>query len=147
MTEEETTKAFKVQLLREDAMCPQIATKGSAGYDLYTPVSGSIKEGERQKINLGIKIELPENHFGQICGRSGLAAKHGIVTLGGVIDQDYRGELCVLLLNTGKEVFHYQAGDRIAQLVIPRIFTERPAIVETLQDTVRSVGGFGSTGR
>lgn len=147
MTSNQELSVFKVQLLNDKATCPQIATKGSAGYDLYTPTAGVILGGERRKIDLGIKIELPERHYGQIYGRSGLAIKHGIVTLGGVIDQDYRGELSVLLLNTGTEPFHYEVGDRVAQLVIPQIFTKAPVLVDTLQDTDRSVKGFGSTGR
>ncbi|KAI5179688.1 dUTP pyrophosphatase [Nematocida sp. AWRm80] len=138
---------FRVKLLTAEGKVPFIATEYSAGYDLFAPSSGSIPAGGREKVNLGISIEIPKGYYGQIYSRSSLAYKHGIITLGGVIDSDYRGELSVLLYNTSQEPFTYQANDRIAQMVIHSIFTAQPILTNTLTTTTRSSGGFGSTGK
>ncbi|EHY65670.1 dUTP pyrophosphatase [Nematocida ausubeli] len=137
---------FKVQLLTEHATCPKIATKLSAGYDLYAQSDGVILAGKRKKIDLGCTVEIPSGYYGQICSRSSLSLKNGIMTMGGVIDADYRGELSVLLFNCSETDFHYSKGDRIAQMVIIKIYTEAPILVMEVSATNRSVGGFGSTG-
>jgi len=146
MSEKKERRRFGVCLIRENAQCPKIATKGSAGYDLYAPAPGTIRSGERMKVELGIKLAIPENHYGQICGRSGLALKNGIMTLGGVIDSDYRGEVSVILLNTGASDFKYEQGDRIAQMVLIKAYTEDAVVLEDLEETGRSEG-YGSTGK
>jgi len=129
---------------------PEYATEHSAGMDLTSaseqPIT--IKAGEIRLISTGIAIALPENFEAQIRPRSGLAAKHGITVANspGTIDADYRGEIKVILINLGKEDFVIEKGMRIAQMVISRykrIFWEES---ETLEDTVRGSGGFGSTG-
>ncbi|KAI5167905.1 dUTP pyrophosphatase [Nematocida sp. ERTm5] len=137
---------FKVKLLNDNATCPRIATSASAGYDLYAMKDGVIEPGTRQKIDLGCSIEIPEGYYGQICSRSSLSFKYGIMSMAGVIDSDYRGELAVLLYNSGNEPFKYLKGDRIAQMVIIKIFTEQPILVTEVSTTDRSSGGFGSTG-
>ncbi|KAI5161302.1 dUTP pyrophosphatase [Nematocida ausubeli] len=144
MTKEESV--FKVQLLTEHATCPKIATKLSAGYDLYAVSDGVILAGKRKKIDLGCTVEIPSGYYGQICSRSSLSLKNGIMTMGGVIDADYRGELSVLLFNCSDTDFHYSKGDRIAQMVLIKIYTEAPILVMEVSATNRSVGGFGSTG-
>lgn len=137
---------LKVKLVTEDATCPRIATKSSAGYDLFAQADGKIEAGRRSKIDLGIIMEIPEGYYGQICSRSSLSLKNGIMSMGGVVDADYRGELCVILFNSGENDFIYSKGDRIAQIVIIKIFTDSPVEVEATTETKRSTGGFGSTG-
>ena len=145
MTQKERS-TFEVELMHKDAACPTIATKGSAGYDLFAVEAGSIKPQERQRIGLGIKLKLPEQHCAQICGRSGLAFKHGITVLGGVIDSDYRGELFIMLHNTGAQTFSYEKGNRIAQMVIYCVYTEPAVATDAVEETGRPEG-FGSTGK
>lgn len=138
-----------IRRLDPSARLPTRAHDGDAGFDLYALEAGTIPAGERAAVATGIAIELPERHAGLVLPRSGLAAEHGIalVNAPGLIDQGYRGEVRVLLLNTdpGKD-FSYDAGDRIAQLIVTRV--EAPDIVEVaeLAETKRGEGGFGSTG-
>ncbi|KAI5171045.1 dUTP pyrophosphatase [Nematocida sp. LUAm3] len=138
---------LKVQLLYKTSNSPKQATEASAGYDLYSVEEGVIQPGERKKISVGICIEIPKGHYGQVGSRSGLCLKHGVITLGGIIDSDYRGELFVLLLNTGSLPFTYGVNDRIAQLVILPVFQGPVETVTSLTETVRAAGGFGSTGK
>jgi dUTP pyrophosphatase len=138
-----------IRRLDPDARLPTRAHDGDAGFDLYALEAGTIHAGERTAVATGIAVELPERHAGLVLPRSGLAAEHGIalVNAPGLIDQGYRGEVRVLLLNTDpRRDFSYQAGDRIAQLIITRV--EAPDIVEVaeLAETKRGEGGFGSTG-
>lgn len=142
------------QLMRtddaRDLPLPRRQTPGSAGMDLYANVGEKIciKKGNRVLIPTGIKIALPYGYEAQVRPRSGLAFKFGITVLNtpGTVDADYRGELCVLLINHGDEDFVVRRGDRIAQLVIAKVemclFTE----VDTLPDSIRGDGGYGSTG-
>lgn len=127
-----------------------LPTRGSneaAGYDLYAAENGGFSHNSRQLIATGIKIKLPEGTYGQIYARSGLAYKKGIQVMAGVIDSDYRGEVKVLLYNSGDEPFEYKKGDRIAQLIIHKIVQEDPIVVDSLDGSDRGAGGFGSTGR
>jgi dUTP pyrophosphatase len=138
-----------VRRLSPDARVPTRAHDGDAGFDLYALETGTIAAGERAAVATGIAVELPERHAGLVLPRSGLAAKHGValVNAPGLIDQGYRGEVRVLLLNTDPhEDFSYTAGDRIAQLIVVRV--EAPDIVEVaeLEQTRRAERGFGSTG-
>jgi dUTP pyrophosphatase len=138
-----------IRRLSSRASLPTRAHDGDAGFDLYALEAGTIPAGERAAVGTGIAIELPERHAGLVLPRSGLAAEHGIalVNAPGLIDQGYRGEVRVLLLNTDpREDFSYEAGARIAQLIITRV--EAPDIVEVaeLAETTRGEGGFGSTG-
>jgi len=138
-----------IRRLDPAARLPTRAHDGDAGFDLYALEAGTIATGERAAVATGIAIELPERHAGLVLPRSGLAAEHGIalVNAPGLIDQGYRGEVRVLLLNTDPHNdFRYEAGDRIAQLIVTRV--EAPDIVEVaeLAETRRGEGGFGSTG-
>ena len=138
-----------IRRLSSRACLPTQAHHGDAGFDLYALEAGTIPAGERAAVATGIAIELPERHAGLVLPRSGLAAEHGIalVNAPGLIDQGYRGEVRVLLLNTDpRKDFSYRAGDRIAQLLITRV--EVPDIVEVdeLAETKRGEAGFGSTG-
>jgi dUTP pyrophosphatase len=144
-----TTPRLGVQRLDPRAVVPTRVHPGDAGLDLCALHDFELGPGERGRIPTGIAIELPPGHAGLVLPRSGLAARHGIalVNAPGLIDEGYRGELQVLLLNTDRaQTFHGAAGDRIAQLVV----VEVPAIdvveLEALADTARGAGGFGSTG-
>ncbi len=129
---------------------PSYQTEQSAGMDLVAAIGAAvtITPGERAIIPTGLYIELPEGYELQIRGRSGLAAKAGIMPANGVgtIDADYRGEIGVILLNTSKTTFTVQRGDRIAQAVVAQFEHVVWNEVETLNETGRGSGGFGSTG-
>ncbi|HEX9226170.1 MAG TPA: dUTP diphosphatase [Arthrobacter sp.] len=128
---------------------PFYAQPGDAGADLRTAESFHLAPGERHIAKTGVSIALPEGYAAFIHPRSGLAAKHGITVVNspGTIDAGYRGELMVILLNTDKDKgMTFEAGDRIAQIVIQRVETARFELVEVLDETVRGAGGLGSTG-
>lgn len=129
---------------------PRYATEGSAGVDLKAAVNESviIRPMERKLIPTGLSIAVPENYEAQIRPRSGLAFKHGITVLNtpGTIDSDYRGEVKVLLINFGKDDFIVERGMRIAQLVVEKYEKVQWSVVESLNDTSRAGGGYGSTG-
>ena len=129
---------------------PQYATALSAGMDLKANIEEPITLGslERTMVPTGLFIELPEGYEAQIRPRSGLAARHGITVTNapGTIDADYRGEICVLLVNLGREPFVINPGERIAQMVVARHERVEWEPVETLEESTRGTGGFGSTG-
>ena len=136
--------------LSADAREPTRAHHGDAGYDLYAVEPVRIEPGERASVGTGIAVAIPDGWAGLVLPRSGLAARHGITlpNAPGLIDSGYRGEVRVLLLNTDpREPFEVSAGDRIAQLLLVR--HEEPEVieVESLDETVRGTGGFGSSGR
>jgi dUTP pyrophosphatase len=141
---------LRVAKLKSEAVLPSRAHEGDAGLDLYACEAAHIGPGERWSIGTGIAVEIPAGHAGLVLPRSGLAKRHGIslVNSPGLIDSGYRGEIRVLLLNTDPaEVFRVAPGDRIAQLVISPIALVEPAEAETLADSARGDGGFGSSGR
>lgn len=129
---------------------PSYATNGASGMDLRANLDEDlvIKSGEIQLVPTGIFMEIPEGYEGQVRARSGLALKYGISLPNGIgtIDSDYRGELKVILINHGKEDFVIKNGDRIAQIIFIKYEKAELEIVESLEDTERSEGGFGSTG-
>jgi dUTP pyrophosphatase len=133
-----------------DLALPAYATELSAGMDLLAAVEADVvlAPGERRLIPSGIAIALPAGAEAQVRPRSGLALKHGITVLNapGTIDADYRGEIGVILINLGEAPFTIHRGDRIAQLVIATHAQARWQVVETLDDSARGAGGFGSTG-
>jgi dUTP pyrophosphatase len=134
-------------LVGEGAVLPAYASAGAAGADLRASRAVEIPSGGRVAVPTGLRLQLPPDHVGLVWPRSGLAARHGIDTLAGVIDSDYRGEVRVVLVNHGEHTFSIAAGDRVAQLLVQRV--ERVAFVAAgvLEDTDRGGGGFGSTGR
>ena len=143
---------LKVKRLRGKARLPMRVTEGSAGMDLYACLDApvTIEPGKRVMIPTGIAIALESPAYcAFLYARSGLAVKHGIAPANcvGVIDSDYRGEVCAVLYNMSDEPFTVTDGERIAQLVIAPV--EQPVIEETddLGETGRGAGGFGSTGR
>lgn len=130
---------------------PQYTTALSAGMDIRANLDNtvSLKPGERELIPTGLFFEIPEGYEVQIRPRSGLAIKHGITVLNspGTIDADYRGEVCIILINLGDSVFEINHGDRIAQMVVAKY--ESCSWLESLQlnSTDRGTGGFGHTGK
>ena len=137
---------LKIKKLHPDAKIPSYAHAGDAGMDLCSVEEKTLMPGDKTIVKTGIVIELPEDYFGNIRDRSGLAAKYGIHTLAGVVDCHYRGEIGVVMINLGKEEFKINVGDRIAQMLIQKV--ENPEIEEVseLSETKRGEGGFGSTG-
>ena len=129
---------------------PAYATAQSAGMDLRANLEAPVvlKPMERAMIPTGLFIELPVGYEAQVRPRSGLAAKHGITVLNtpGTIDADYRGEIKVILVNLSTEAFEIQHGERIAQMVIAKHETVQWEEVDTLSETERGAGGFGSSG-
>lgn len=143
---------FKVRRLRESAKFPFRATEGSAGMDLYACIDSPVTlgAGEKAVIPTGIAIELPSAELAAfVFARSGLAIKHGIGLLNGVgvIDSDYRGEICVGVINQLAEPYTIAPDERIAQLVIMPVSLINPVEAQSLDDTARGEGGFGSTGK
>lgn len=141
---------LRVKRLRPDATLPAYATDGAAGLDLAAALDAPIelRPGETARVPTGIAIALPPGHEGQVRPRSGLAAKHGITVLNapGTIDEDYRGEVQVILVHHGRAPHVVRHGDRIAQLVVapvPRVVVHEAS---ELDGTARGEGGFGSTG-
>lgn len=143
---------LKVKKLRENAKMIQRATKGSAGMDLHACIDESvtINPGEIKVIPTGLAIALQnENYVAYIFARSGLAIKHGITLANcvGVIDSDYRGELCVGLTNISHSPYTIECDERVAQLVISPVCICDAIEVQSLDETERGEGGFGSTGK
>ncbi len=137
-----------VRRLREDAVLPSRAFAGDAGFDLVACESVTLAPGQRGVVSIGIAVEIPDGYAGFVQPRSGLAARHGIgvVNSPGLIDSGYRGEVCVVLLNTDREhAFTVDPGMRIAQLVIAPVAAVRLVEVEELTASARGARGFGST--
>lgn len=141
---------IKILSHAQDFPLPDYATPGSAGLDLLAATHGEIelKPGTRMAVPTGIAIELPRGFEAQVRPRSGLALNHGITCLNspGTIDSDYRGEIKVILINHGDTVFRITRGMKIAQMVIARHEQVELCVVETLSESERGAGGFGSTG-
>ncbi|XP_012865738.1 PREDICTED: deoxyuridine 5'-triphosphate nucleotidohydrolase, mitochondrial isoform X1 [Dipodomys ordii] len=133
--------------LSEHATTPTRGSARAAGYDLYSAYDYTIPPMEKALVKTDIQIALPSGCYGRVAPRSGLAAKHFIDVGAGVIDEDYRGNVGVILFNFGKEKFEVKKGDRIAQLICEQIFYPEIEEVQVLDDTERGSGGFGSTGK
>jgi len=141
---------MKVKIINKSAHpLPKYQTELSAGMDLYAnlPEEITLKSLERKLIPTGLFLELPEGFEAQVRPRSGLALKHGITVLNspGTIDADYRGEVGVILVNLSAEDFTIKDGDRIAQMVLAKYETAEWQSADSLSETTRGAGGFGST--
>ena len=138
-----------IKRLTEEAILPEYATEESAGADLYATETATVLPGEKTLVHTGVAVARPTGYAGFIYARSGLATKRDLApaNMVGVIDSDYRGELMVSLRNYGKEAQTVEKGERVAQLVIAPVVQASFTPVETLEDTARGEGGFGSTGR
>jgi len=126
---------------------PGYSSDGAAGADLRAREAVVLAPGGRAAVATGLHVEIPAGHVGLVWPRSGLAVRHGIDTLAGVIDSDYRGEVRVVLVNHGDAEFRIEPGDRIGQLLVQRVERASFAKAESLTATSRGEGGFGSTGR
>ena len=142
---------LKIEKLAHNVNIPQYQTEGAAGMDLCAAVSEplELRPLERKLIPTGIKIELEHGYEAQIRPRSGLSIKHGITLINcvGTIDEDYRGEVCVPVVNISNETYVIQPQERIAQMIINKVERVEIKVVETLSQTERGSGGFGSTGK
>lgn len=145
---DQNTPTVLFKKLNPDAVVPARLSDGAAGFDLVSVEEVRLQTMERAIVSTGLALAVPEGYEAQVRPRSGLAAKNGITVLNspGTIDADYRGEVKVILINFGP-VFTVAKGDRIAQLVVQRVPSLKFEEAETLPDTSRGSGGFGSTGR
>jgi len=140
------TQTLKVKKLSEDAFVPTRGSSGAAGYDLYSSENSFVEPMNKKLIKTDISVAIPSGHYGRIAPRSGLAHKHFIDVGAGVIDEDYRGNVGVILFNHSRNKFIISKGERIAQLILEKISTPEIEEVEELPSTDRGSGGFGSTG-
>lgn len=142
---------IKIKRLPHNEILPEYKTAGAAGMDLCAALSAAIelKPLERKLIPTGLKIELEHGYEAQIRPRSGLSIKHGITLINcvGTIDEDYRGEVCVPVVNISSESYTIKPGERIAQMVISKVEQAEIRIAAELSSTQRGEGGFGSTGK
>lgn len=146
------TKHIKIKKFRPNAKIPVQATEGSAGMDLYACIDSpiTIKHGEIKLIPTGVGIALPDKYCAAfIYARSGLGIKHGICLANGVgvVDSDYRGEICVGLCNVSSDEYTVEPFERIAQMVIAPVYAAVLSTCSELDETSRDTGGFGSTGK
>ncbi len=136
----------KIKKIVSDARIPRYAHSGDAGMDFYSVEDFVLQPGERRVCKTGIAIQIPNGFVGLIWDKSGIAAKSGIKTMGGVIDSSYRGEVGIILKNLSDEKYEVKKGEKVAQMLIQKV--ECPTIeeVDKLDDTDRGEGGFGSSG-
>ena len=141
---------LKIQKLSHNRILPEYKTEGASGMDLSAAIDEPIelKPLERKLIPTGIKIQLEKDFEAQIRPRSGMSIKHGITLINcvGTIDEDYRGEVCVPIVNISNEAYTINPNDRIAQMVIMPVAKAEIEVAKELSETQRSTGGFGSTG-
>ncbi|KAG4217397.1 hypothetical protein PC116_g34122 [Phytophthora cactorum] len=143
----EQSPPLLVKKLSPNAKLPTRGSPFSAGYDLYASQATTVPSRGKALVETDIAVAVPAGTYGRIAPRSGLAAKHFIDTGAGVVDADYRGPVKVLLFNHSDADFPVAEGDRVAQLVVERIYTPDVVEVQELEDSVRGAGGFGSTGK
>ena len=137
---------LRFQQLDERAVLPTRGSSFAAGLDICS--IEDLVVGPRQRViaRTGLALAIPHGFYGRVAPRSGLAAKQGLDVLAGVIDSDYRGELCCVLYNTSDTAIVLPAGSKICQLIIEKIITPKAVWVTDLDETARGAGGFGSTG-
>lgn len=137
---------IQVKKLREDAVVPVYAHSGDAGMDLYSVEQVTLAPGGRAGVATGVAMSIPEGNVGLVWEKSGRAAAEGLSTMAGVIDAGYRGEIVVVLRNSGDEPIVIEPHQKIAQLLIQPVVRGEITEVQELDDTPRGDGGFGSTG-
>jgi len=137
---------LKFKQLDPRAILPTRGSLASAGLDLYSIEDITIEPHQRVVARTGLAVAVPVGFYGRVAPRSGLAVKNGLDVLAGVIDSDYRGEVCCALLNTGDDALSLPQGSRLCQLIIEQIITPAPTWATDLDETARGAGGFGSTG-
>lgn len=137
---------LKFKKLTDGAILPSRGSERACGLDIHSAEATLIGIGERKGVRTGLSVAIPDGCYGRIAPRSGLAIRHGIDTLAGVVDSDYRGELVCILINLGETPFEISPGDRIAQLILEKFDRLEPQWADNLDATARNAGGFGSTG-
>jgi dUTP pyrophosphatase len=138
---------LKIKKLKPTAILPSYAHPGDAGMDVYAVEKTILRPGQCAVILTGISMEIPQGYVGLIWDKSGLAIKNGLKTLGGVIDAGYRGEVMVGMINLSGTEYVFEAGHKVAQMLIQAVERSDIEAVEDLADTPRGKGGFGSTGK
>ncbi|CAL9730094.1 deoxyuridine 5'-triphosphate nucleotidohydrolase [Monosporozyma unispora] len=140
--------SLKIQLRSKDATVPTKGSSTAAGYDIYASQPCVIPAQGQGLVATDISFTVPVGTYGRIAPRSGLAVKHGIQTGAGVVDRDYTGEVKVVLFNHSKKDFEVAKGERVAQLILEKIIDDAEIIVvDSLEESERGAGGFGSTGK
>lgn len=139
-------QSMRVKRTRPNASMPVRGSSAAAGFDLAAAEAYTVKAGGKAIVMTGLSIAIPSNTYARIAPRSGLAAKKMIQVGAGVVDYDYRGEVGVVLFNHGPEDFEIAVGDRVAQLILEKVAMGPAVEVDTLEETERGAGGFGSTG-
>ena len=134
-------------MLDKGAFMPVRAHLTDAGLDLRTPIDVTVPKGGSVSIDTGVHVELPKGYYGKLESKSGLNVKHGVVSLGGTIDEPYRGSIVAKLYNFGNEDYQFNAGDKVVQMVIQPYIAPDLQIVDSLDETDRGSDGFGSSGR
>ncbi len=137
---------LRFKQLDSRAILPTRGSSSAAGVDICSIEDISVEPKQRLLARTGVAVAIPQGFYGRIAPRSGLAARNGLDVLAGVIDSDYRGELCCLLYNTSDQTINLTSGNKICQLIVEKIITPEPAWVSDLDETARGAGGFGSTG-
>ncbi|CCK71683.1 bifunctional dITP/dUTP diphosphatase KNAG_0H02680 [Huiozyma naganishii CBS 8797] len=143
-----STPTLRVQLRSEHATAPTKGSHAAAGYDIYASQPTTIPAGGQGLVATDVSFTVPLGTYGRIAPRSGLAVKHGIQTGAGVVDRDYTGEVRIVLFNHSQRDFTVERGDRVAQLILERIVDDAEVVVvDSLEESARGAGGFGSTGK
>lgn len=138
---------IKFKKLNKNAKIPCYAHPGDAGMDLFSLENKILKPGVRYGFKIGIAVIIPKNYVGLVWDKSGLALNEGLTTLAGVIDSGYRGEIGVVTLNTSRKNIKIEKGQKIAQFLIQPIVSAKIKEIDSLDNTSRGKGGFGSTGK
>ena len=141
-----TPDVLRFKQLDSRAVLPRRGSTLAAGLDVCSIEELNIEPKQRVMARTGLAVAIPPGFYGRIAPRSGLASKNGLDVLAGVIDSDYRGEVCCVIYNTGDEAINLPAGSKICQLIVEHIITPEAAWATELDDTARGAGGFGSTG-
>jgi dUTP pyrophosphatase len=142
----EDTDLLSFKRLDPRALLPTRGSSLAAGLDIYSIEDLTIEPKQRALAPTGLAVAIPEGYYGRVAPRSGLATQRGLDVLAGVIDCDYRGEICCLLYNSGDETIHLSAQSKICQLIIEKIITPTAVWADEISETKRGRGGFGSTG-
>lgn len=137
---------LRIKKISAESKIPQYAHPGDAGMDLYSSEDSVLEPGKQTTVKTGVSMAIPSGYVGLIWDKSGLAAKHGIKTMAGVVDSGYRGEVCVVMINLGNTSYKIEKHTKIAQLLIQPVNSANVIEVEELDATSRGKGGFGSTG-
>lgn len=148
LKQQKLNDSLKIQLRSSDATVPTKGSIEAAGYDIYASKPTTIPARGQGMASTDVSFTVPRGTYGRIAPRSGLAVKHGIQTGAGVVDRDYTGEVKVVLFNHSDKDFQINKGDRVAQLILERIVDDAEiVVVESLEESSRGAGGFGSTGK